>query len=85
MTSERTDCNFCGRKNTPGKGGWCVTCFSLWYDGGPQFTDPINLKRVSLLNPEGCYSPSTDGATKLCPHCGGTGRVDLQEQKPITK
>lgn len=52
-----TDCKICGRNNTPGKGGWCITCFSLWYDGGEKYRDPELVRAVSLLNREGCFSP----------------------------
>ncbi len=56
---ERTDCKVCERKNTLGQGGWCITCFCLWYDGGPKYRDVGLVKAVSLLNPEGCYGPKT--------------------------
>ena len=59
IKEEKTDCKICKRKNTPGKGSWCITCFSLWYDGGKKYRDPKLIAAVSLLNPEGCYGPKS--------------------------
>lgn len=52
-----TDCAICGRQQTEGKGGWCITCFSLWYDGGPDYQDPEKVKIVSLAQTEPTFAP----------------------------
>lgn len=50
-------CKFCKRFSIYCKGGWCPCCFSLWYDGGPEFRYVERLVEVSLRNSPDTFAP----------------------------
>lgn len=50
-------CQFCKRFTSKAKGGWCPCCFSLWYDGGPEFQNVDRVREVSLRNPVDSFAP----------------------------